>query len=110
MLAVSEKRRIAARINGAKSRGPKTPEGKARSSRNAVKHGFFSTAAPLSEEDLAACRQFLDGHVAFLRPADPMELSLVRQMAAVRWDLRSALALETQALAAEIDRQPRGPY
>jgi len=43
---------VANRLNALASTGPRTPEGKAKAAQNARKHGLFSQAAVLPDEDL----------------------------------------------------------
>ena len=49
----TDKQKAASRANGARSRGPKTPEGKARSARNSLNHGLLARAILLEGESHA---------------------------------------------------------
>ena len=60
-MAASEARTRANRQNALKSTGPRTPEGKERSRRNAFKHGLTGQGVALPEEDQAEItRRFTD--------------------------------------------------
>src|SRR3954452_11201638 len=68
------------RANAAKSNGPRTPEGKARASMNAVTHGLTADEIVLPGEDeeewAALCEQF----DADLRPRGATERELVTRV------------------------------
>jgi hypothetical protein len=85
---ISEKRSQTARANGAKSHGPKTPEGKARSSRNATTHGLLSDVVVLPNESLDGFESLLNGYVARLGPTDQFEETMIEEMAACYWRMR----------------------
>ena len=88
----------AARRNGAKSRGPVTAEGKARSSRNATKHGLRSqTPATLAAKDPAGWVKILDEAVHDFQPVTAEERQLVADIAAARWRIARAVRIESAA-------------
>jgi hypothetical protein len=103
---MSSLRRIrASRANGRRSRGPVTPQGKQRSSFNAVRHGLLAQSVVLpgeSEESfLELVRQFIER----FRPIDDFECNLVEEMAAHYWRMRRAWTVETNTLTAQIELQ-----
>ena len=98
-------RTAANRLNALKSTGPRTPEGKAKSALNALKHGLCSTAALLSNESEDLFNAHREGYIAHFAPTGTVQLDLVDQIVAASWRLRRALAMETAAYEREMVRR-----
>ncbi|MBI3681489.1 MAG: hypothetical protein HY235_13980 [Acidobacteria bacterium] len=97
-----------ARRNGAKSRGPKTPQGNNRSSQNALKHGLSARTTVLNSESGEEFEKVRKSYVDYFRPANPVETDLVTEMAAARWRLRRAWSHETAILDYAIEKNEPG--
>lgn len=102
-------RGLASRANGARSRGPRTDEGKARSSMNSLTHGLTARTAivlPLVEraEDWSA---HLTGFVEALRPVGAVERELVERMAAITWRLRRVERVEAAVIGGTLTAAAR---
>ena len=93
---MSSKQLAANRRNALKSTGPRSVEGKARSSQNALKSGLYAESiviGPERAEDLdALTADFYDEH----QPATPTERSLVDQIVHTEWLLRRARRIEQE--------------
>lgn len=95
----SSPRRVAAsRANGAKSHGPATPAGKARSSKNAVTHGILADRTTLSDEDEARFKAMHEAYAARLQPRDAIEHDLVEEFAFCKFQMREAWVVEADTI------------
>ena len=87
----------ASRQNGAKSRGPKTPEGRARSAQNALKHGLRAEKyLVLPEEDAAEFAGLEAALLEELAPVGALQAVLARRVAVAAWRLARADRLEVE--------------
>ena len=95
-----------ARINGSKSKGPTSAEGKAKSSANALKHGFAAVInVVLRIEDKAVFEQHVAEFRASFEVHSYAEQSLVDQLAAIQWRQSRLVGLETALLDAQLGIQ-----
>ncbi len=75
--AVSARKRRANRRNAQHSTGPRTPEGKARASRNATSHGIFCRDLVLPGENVDLFHLTRDAFIDALKPQDAAQLAMV---------------------------------
>jgi hypothetical protein len=93
------------RLNGAKSRGPVTPEGRHNSSLNAASHGLTAKTLILRNESQAHFLEIMNAYLEYLQPSNQIEIDLISEMVAARWRLRRVWRYETAILDIEMDAQ-----
>jgi hypothetical protein len=99
-VSVSNARAEASRKNGAKSRGPKTSEGKARASRNALKHGLRAGKhVLLPDEDSAEFEALEVALFEELAPEGALQGLLAGRIARAAWRLARAERIEVEMFA-----------
>jgi hypothetical protein len=95
----TSKRKIeSSRANCAKSNGPKTPEGKRRSSYNAVRHGLLASCVVLETEDPVNFEALIQQFVARFEPLDDVEFGMIEEMASTTWRMRRGWAAEAELM------------
>src|SRR5215472_12519925 len=101
---ISEKRLAANRANAQKSTGPRSPEGKARSSQNARKHGFTaSTFSIIRVEDVDEIARLRADLIACYQPVNSQELFALERMAIAQQTLLRAARLEAGLCTTTLD-------
>jgi len=103
---MATKAQIAAnRANAQKSTGPTTAEGKAKSARNAITHGFAASTHFLDGEDPEDFYGLMHSLVDEFQPATAMEQILVEKMVHNQWLSLRAIRLQNDAFRYRM--QPR---
>jgi len=87
------------RLNAQKSTGPRTAEGKATASHNAVKHGLLAEQVVIHGEDPAEFDLYREGMLAELAPVGTVEEMLAERAVSLAWRLRRAERLQSAVFA-----------
>jgi hypothetical protein len=94
MAGVTDAQLEANRANALLSTGPRSEEGRERSSLNAMKHGLTGRTVVLPKEDKEEYRAFCKRMIDSLHPATPVEEELAQSIADQYWRLRRVRAIE----------------
>jgi hypothetical protein len=101
---VSERRLAANRANAARSTGPRTPEGKSRSARNARKHGLTASKFAVVElDEVDSLEQLRAGAIAFYQPVNSHEAFAVERIALAQQAFLRCAQLEAGLFSAAMN-------
>ena len=78
------------RKNAQRSTGPRTPEGKSTSAKNALQHGLLSMQVILPDEDRDELATFRRRTIAHLAPDGPLEMYFAELFIVNAWKLQRA--------------------
>jgi len=93
-----------ARENGAKSRGPVTPEGRARSSQNAVQHSLAATTFVCrNAEEQQRFDHMSHSYTSLWKPVNIVEEHLVEEMVAAKYQERKCQHVEATILNLQME-------
>jgi hypothetical protein len=101
----TQQRVDSSRANGAKSRGPVTPEGRARSRAARLTHGLTSADLLINGESQEEFNAFREEYLADYQPQTRPQFDLVDQLVAIRWRLNRVIALQGALMDIQIERQ-----
>jgi hypothetical protein len=87
------------RANAQHSTGPKTEEGKLRSSLNALRHGLTGQVVVMRDEDMQAYQRHVLSFNDEYNPQGATEAHLVQALADAAWRQNRAAALETNLIS-----------
>ena len=99
---LSAKKRLANQRNAQKSTGPKTPEGKKRSSTNAITHGVFCQEVVIVKEDLPLFKALRREMIQDLKPQRLVEMQMVDKIVECTWKQRRLRVSEATEYEAEL--------
>jgi hypothetical protein len=92
------------RLNAQKSTGPRSPEGKAISSLNALKSGIDAWSHIIPGEDPAELEALTAQFLLHFHPADPNQLALVDTLISAEWTQRRLRRIEAQLWNYRVER------
>jgi hypothetical protein len=96
---LSDKQLAANRANAQLSTGPRTEEGKRRSSLNARRHNLTGQVTAMPEEDRIAHNAFSEALIKSMAPEGALELQLAQRVATDSWRLNRSSAIEDNIFA-----------
>ena len=101
----TSRQKKANRKNAKRSTGPRTAEGKARSSQNASKHGLFARDTVLPDENPQEFLGLITELEKELNAVGGFEHRLVRHIADAEWRIRRIIRLENGVLTRQLEAE-----